>query len=482
MVNPQYSWDMFKKNESQPIDNGLYKDEKIQENIPQKKISTDIESQKQDNYSWGSFKNTSTYQGEPDPTKDESTFGYWTRNILSNAARLFESFNPVARVGNTQEFFQNGLSKYPEAGGILGKAIHGLIGQEKWDQMIYGNPALSPKIPTSQDLKNITDTATSGYTKPKTKNEKRTQEFFSDVGSTLSGRPTSARNILVNNLGIPAASNVAKEVVNELGFGDDKGTWTKLAAWTGLSLLSNVNAPAYAANLMNQGRQGYNQNVTANIPRYENRINQASRNMLQGDPRSSLAQQQLAGVRNDIANGQTSMADLMNRYDAINAAKRDRGLFQLGRNDRRAAIRNINQVRDAVRGEIETIGRSNPQALQSWQNGVQAFAVIHQSNAMTNWIQSTAKGPYAKILTAPVAGLFGLGGKAAHQAPFIGMSTSAAVPALHKGGQVAYRVWNDPSLARYYWDALNAARQENQNAFIKSFNSLNKEYEKKHKD
>jgi hypothetical protein len=488
MVNNQFSWENFQTNNSQKPQFQSTPVQSIEEDT-YPPIQEDVQPQ-ENNYSWGQFLNTSTYQGKPDPTEDESTFGYLARNLVSNTARLFENINPVARVGNMQELLQNVTSKIPETTGILGKALHSFMGQEKWDKMIYGNE-LSPKVPTSRDLKEVTDTLTGGYTKPKTKVEEGVQDFSSDVGSVIGagrftrnrlGMPEISRTrSLVNNLGIPAASNTAKAVVEDLGFGEDKANWTKLAAWTSLSLMNNVNASAYAANLMNRGRTAFSPLLGANIPRYQGNINTVSRQMLHGDPRSSLAQQQLNGIYNDIQNGQTSMRDLMNRYDAINAAKRDKGLFQLGRSDRRAAIRNIDTVRHAVRREIEELGQANPEALENWRNGVQAFAVIHQSNAMTNWIQSIAKGPYSKILTGPIAGLFGVSGYGAAKVPMVGLTASTITPALYKGGQVAYRVWNDPSLSRYYWEALNAARQQNQDVFIRKYDSLNKEYERKYK-
>ncbi len=287
-----------------------------------------------------------------------------------------------------------------------------------------------------------------------------------------------ATNLAVNKLLIPAAANVTKNIVEDLGFGKDNANLAKMAVWLPLSLASNINAGRYASNLMNEGRNGFNNNQTANIPLYQNDLNRVSRNMLHGDPRSALAQQQLNGITNDINNGQTSMRDLMTRYDAINAAKRDRGLFALNPGDRRAAIRNINQVRDVVRDQIRNIGASNPQALQQWENGVQAWATIHRSNALTNWVENLAKGPYSKILSGPAAALFGIGSYGASKVPLVTGSASASLPLAYKTGQTIYRMWNDPRLAGYYWNSINAAMEENTPTFINNYLKLNKELEK----
>jgi len=362
-------------------------------------------------------------------------------------------------------------------GGIIGWALSELLGKDKWETLVKGKPGNQQILPTSEQLKETSERFTSGYTKPRTKGEEKFQGFTEDVGALISGRtiqnPTP-RNIGLNNILIPAAANATKEIVEDLGLGKDKANLAKMAVWLPLSLASNVNASQYAASLMNQGRNGFNQNVVANVPRYQNKMNQVSRNMLQGDPRSALAQQQLSGISNDISNGQISMRDLMNRYDSINAAKRSRDLFSLSPGDKKSAIRNINQVRDAVREEIRNLGQINPQALKDWENGVQAFSTIHRSNAITNWVESIAKGPYAKILTAPAAGLFGLTGYGGLKAPFISGSATAALPQAYKTGQTLYRMWNDPNLSKYYWGAISAAQKENIPAFINNYEKLNR--------
>jgi hypothetical protein len=448
---------------------------------------------------WGNFSSPTTYQGEVDPTEEEDLLGYTLRNITSNASRLGEQY--FGKSGNIQKMGKDILTNFPKLGGVLGWAISELMGQDKWEQLIQGDSSDKAKenlkkikestgidfsmssnanLPTSQNLKDISQTLSGGYTKPKTKGEEKFQEFTEDVGATVSARSLNnpVRNIALNNILVPAAANVTKNIVEDLGFGKDKANMAKLAVWMPLSLVANVNASRYAANLVNQGRNAFNPNLNADVPRYQNNLNGVARNMLQGDPRSALAQQQLAGINNDIANGQTTMRDLMTRYDAINAAKRDRGLFALIPGDRAAAIRYIDQVRDVVRAEIQALGQTNPQALEYWQNGIAAFATIHRSNKISNFVEELVKGPYSKLLTGPAAALFGVGSYSAIKAPLIAVPAAAIVPATYKTGQTIYRMWNNEHLANYYWNAISAAQAENIPAFINNYNKLNKELEK----
>lgn len=470
MVTPsnKYSWDQFETPET-------YQN-KIQVQEKQKKIPPDFNEGKKE-YSWGQFQTPSTYQGEIDPTADEGTFDWLLRNASAHAVRGLET--AIGKYGDIQKAAENFIAEHPGSLGIFGKALHSLIGDEKWKSAVTGsNNLLKIDLPTTQEIRsNLTEPATGEYLKPKNEKEKFTQEIASDIGS-IGGAKVGGnlRNRLTNYIAIPTAANLVKSGTKELGLEEKYGDYGKLATWTALSLANNVNAPAYAAQLMNQGRNGFGPNVRANVPRYHQNLDRVARNMLHGDPRSALAQQQILGIRNDIANGQLSMNNLMNRIDAINAAKRDRGLFQLNRADRNAARRNINQVRDVVRDEIVHLGQSNPQALRAWQEGMGAFAAIHRSRAITDMARRFADRLHG---AGEIGSIFGLG-TGIVKAP-LGVATGATVvPAAYKTGQVLFRVMTNPTLAHYYWDAIGAAGRGDSNVFIKNYNRLNDEYKKKY--
>lgn len=428
---------------------------------------------------WGSFQDPSSYQGKIDPTEEESTMGYLARNLTALGSRVGEQL--LGRYGNVEKFGKDVLSTMPGTGGVIGWALSELVGKDRWERMVRGKPGQEQMLPTSQQLKETSIKITGGYTEPKTPGEKKFQEKVEDIASTVTGRSFNTptfRNIALNNILTPVAANVAKDIVEDLGFGENKANLAKTAVWLPLSLAFNVNANQYASKLMNNGRNGFNPNLQVNVPRYENQLNRTARNMLQGDPGSALAQQQISGIRNDIANGQTNIRDLLTRYDALNRAKRDRGLFALNNQDRKAAIRNINEVRNVVRDEIEHLGKNNPQALLDWKNGVQAWSTIHRSNAIRNYVESVANGPYSKIVAGPALGLFGVGSWGAISSPLVAGSLSATSAAAYKTGKTLYRMWIDPTLNHYYWNAIGAAQKENLPVFLSNYVKLNKEIEK----
>lgn len=466
MVEPQ--WGQFQKpNEINELN------EPKPQNISNA-VDPEEEKPEPEQVKWGEFQNPNTYQGEPSNIEQEGALNWFGRNVAANSTRFAENY--LGKYGNIESLSKSFLKSFPQSTGLLGTAIHSLVGQEKWDKIVGEEQIL----PTTEKLREVSKEGTKGFLEPKSKGEKKVQEFVGDVGSIAGSGPRipTARNFLINNLGIPLAGNAAKSIVEEVGLGEDKGNIAKMATWTALALSRNVNAPEYASQLMNTGRNGIPTTVNIDTPRLQNRLQTVGQTLLSADPRTDLAREQINRINQDLANGQTSVRSMMTSYDGLNAAKRNRGLFNMDRHDRDFARLSIDRVRNALRDEIMEAGANYPDALDSWRAGIQAWSVVHRSRAMTNYAQDLVKGPYGKLLTGPAAALFGLGSFASVKQPLVTGTAGAVLPAAYKGMQVLYRIWRDPNLARYYWHALGDLARENAPAFIKNYVKLNKELKK----
>jgi hypothetical protein len=434
--------------------------------------------------SWGEFQSPHTYQGPVDPTAEEDTLGYIARNLLSFQSRGAEQV--LGKPGNIEKFGKDVLSNFPSMGGALGYGISQLIGPERWEMLVKGPPGQQQQLPTSQNIRQVTKNATKGYTEPKTPNEAKVNEFIEDVASTLTGRQpkvlgrTPKQTALINNLGIPAAANAVKQVVSGLGFGEDMATISKLGIWTALSLVGNINASNYASDLLNKGREGVPDNLQISVPRIIKRLSSVGSKLLRSDPRNDIARQRIAKVEEDLANGQTSVRDMMDAYHGVNASKRSKGMFEIGqRPDVEFARSAVDKVKNAINDEILEAAASHPEALENWRNGIQSWAVIQQSKRLTNWIQDKIRAPGGKTITGVALPLFGLtGAGAAVKAPLVAGSIGAATVPLYKAGQVAFRVYQDPRLSHYYWNALSAAAKQDFPMFLNNYNKLNKGLEK----
>lgn len=442
-------------------------------------------------------------QGNLDSTSEESLINWGARNLASNASRIGEQV--LGRYGNVEKFAREALKNIPAVGGLIGWGLSELVGPENWEKMLTFEGS-APKIPmpgeekdqrkkgsflpSSEDFKELSQIATGGYTKPKTEGEEAFQEFTEDVGSLISlrtgiGSPNVAAGkrpmmqLINRHLLIPAAANATKQTLKSMGVDEDTANMGKMAIWLPFTLSNEINANKYAADLMNKGREMFPKNLMANTRRLQSKLDSLERSLSHADPRTSLARQAISGLKKDIENGQTSIQSLLTQYDGINAAKRSRGMFELGKSDQQYATKSINKVLNALREEITDTGSNNPEALKNWQNGLNAWASIHQSNKIQNWVKNLANGPYGKFLTGPAAALFGGAALGASKLPLAVSAPAAGITTgAYNTGKVLMRMWKSPVLRNYYWNAVNAAIGENKNAFISNYNKLNKELKK----
>jgi hypothetical protein len=473
MVTPQ--WGTFQKPNQMEVEEELGQQEELQQEIPGK--IQDENKPEQEKPKWGNFSSPETYQGEVDPDAEEGMFDFITRVALDNTARFIEKFGGA--LGDTEKFAKDTLANIPSKGGYIADAISSLIGKERWERIVRGRPGAEQRFPTSKQIKGQSELILGRSTEPKSKQEKGLQELSGDIGSVAGGTAMFGGIPSIQNLlTIPAAANAVKETVEWAGLGEDTAQKAKAAVWLPLTLAGNVNGPQYASQLMNAGRKGIPSTVQMDVPRFSQALDSVEKTLLTADPRTALARQTISGLRNDLAMGQTNAQSAMTMYDAVNAAKRNRGMFELGKSDQAFAKKSIDQVRNVVRDEIKQIGAPYPEALKSWQDGVTAWSVIHKSNSITNYVKDVAQGPYAKILTGPAAALFGVGSFGGFKSPLVAGAASASIPSLYKTGQILYRASQDPRLAKYYWGAISAASAENTPAFISNYEKLNNELQK----
>lgn len=471
MVNPQKSWDMYQTN--QPLNQ--IKNQAEPSSIEQKTISPP-DSQQNQKKSWDQYQTKDNYVPPKDPNEEESTFDWLLRNYVSIKSRGEE-----AVLGGPGELKKAGKSlakQYPGAFGLIGWGLNQLMGQENWEKAV--DVASGFDLPTIEDFRGITEEISGEYTKPKTKNEKRLQELSSDIGKTLNPftRLTRPATALMNHIVTPLTSNIVKESVEGMGFKEDKAEIAKGITTLVLSLGANVDARRFATDMINRGRQSLPNYLNANVQRYQARITQVRSQTLQNDPRTALTSSQILGMENDIANGQVSIQDLMTRYDALNAARTSRDLWALTPGNRAFAIRSINNLQNALRQEIMDVGRNHPEAIANWQQGMSSMRIIHQSQAISNWVQGQLQSPLGKGIGSAtgISALFGV-----KAAPALAGATTGLAAGTYKSGQLIYRVMNDANLRRYYMEAISAAQAQNSVAFIKNYEKLESALKKSEK-
>lgn len=415
--------------------------------------------------------------------RDEGTLEWAARNVAGNIA------SSGSAVAGTPGDYQEVASALVDAN--IGPYIKDIFGETAYNALTtLADWAMPVKFPTSKGIKEKIDTATGGYTAPKTKNEERLQNLTGDISSTATSTLGYGKSVISTGrkLGTAAlsaiAGNAGKVAAEELGASEGKAEVAKMMIGMSVSLAGLLSPRNYANSLMNIGRQGFGPYNAANPHRLYAHVRNYQRRLIGTDPATSFAHATSSDILKDIRGGKTSMQSLMSMYDGINRKMRDAGMFQMGKADRKVAKHHLTGVKNILKNEINKVGQSNPPALKAWNDGLKASAIVHETqwagNLANEWIQ-TAK--LAKVAPYGMASLFtgGVMGAAAKLGvPQVGAALSPAITAGIKTTQVLSRIYKSPELAKYYFSALGELTARNQVEFSKNYDNLIREYNKKY--
>ena len=261
---------------------------------------------------------------------------------------------PGEKQREAPEWLRNVLETNTEAlGGVLGSALGGK---------------------TSPELKEFSEEATGGYTKPKTYAEEKIGTVIGDITSSLLGGNRSIKN----NLLIPIGANLVESILETAGFDKTKQTYGKMGAWVLLGGASNINANKFASELQNDARNSIIPNTPTNMNKLGSELGILDRKWISGDVRSASAQGQIKDVIRDIKQGKNTVHDIIERIDAINAEIDMKGGFDYSMKTppkvRRAEIRNLNKVKGAIYKTIEDSLSNQTGSFEKFMDAQQAPA------------------------------------------------------------------------------------------------------------
>jgi hypothetical protein len=316
------------------------------------------------------------------------------------------------------------------------------------------------------------------YLEPKSEFEEKVGEFSQDLATFfLPGNKMSLPMKIIT----PLLGNLAKEGVKYLGA--DEGTAQKVKS--GLMLMTSMagasNPREFANNRIQQAKNLVPENATINARPFENQIIQIRNQLRKGlnTPDKSSTFQAIENLGNQIdpITGRMNFRSLMQARDDINRLIDTAGGFDVPTSIKNATVRNLNNLKSRMIDTIDTtLQRFDPQAAELYRSGYEAASVLHQSNAISRFIEKVG-GKYAfNPLTKT---LFG-GGAVASGAAFFPKAAIGAATGfpLYQTGKLIYRVANSPTLAHYYGNVIRDATIQNTPSLLKNLKRFDKELEK----
>lgn len=349
--------------------------------------------------------------------------------------------------------------------GITGLPLFGLLGHF---------------APTSEKLKETSEKASLGYTKPKNEFEQSIGELQQDIASFMI--PGSKQYSMMRNIGIPIAANLAKEGIKLTG--EEKvAEGSKLGLMVVLDLWSQRQGGA------KKFYQGLFQEMHKRVPKgrtysAEN-LEPALKSLIKefelgGDkPSVTKAVSKSKEILGKIKNGKISLEEAVAIRPAINEMVEDLQGFEyiFKPKMKQKIISNLHKVKSEVIKSTEEYGKKfDPEFLELSRTANEAAAAYEKSNMISKFLN---KNFGAKKLSKPVQFILGITGAGAGT---LAMGAKAAavgalpIAATYQTVKMFSRLKNSATLRKYYGSVLDAAAKGNVGQASRSVQAIEKEF------
>lgn len=333
-------------------------------------------------------------------------------------------------------------------------------------------------LPTSQGLREFSENASQGYTKPQTEFEESTGQLASDIASMA--LPGSGSYGLARTIGIPIVGALAKEGLKYANADERSQAYGKVGTMVALDLISNRTGGAkkFAGGLFRKAEESLPKGVSVDASNLERSLTALEKELTAGGsrPTTKKAIEKALEIKGEIKDGKIDIKRLAAYRPSINEAIEEMGGFnlELPKKLKPAAIRNLNQVKSEVIKNLNDYGKKfNPEFLKYNSSANEAWAAYENSNKIANYLRD--KIPYSPKSKAAIS-LFSLAPHAAVGtltafSPVAGAGVLAGA-SLYQGYKVLDRVVKSPVLRKYYQGVLKGATARNAPAAARNLKAL----------
>lgn len=346
---------------------------------------------------------------------------------------------------------------------------------------------LYKRLPTSQQLREFSEKASGGYTKPKTKFEEKVGETAADVASfAVGGGGKTLLGTTARVLGIPIAGQLAKEGIEMAGGSEKTQQWGKLGTMLLMDLwglrrgVGGGGARKFGEKSLQEAERAIPKDALADVKVFQKSLDTLDKDLRSGitGAHTSEAIRAIDEIKGHIHNGQMEAWRFPKIRRDINKLIENMKGFSLEgppRAIKRAAVDNLNKVKSSLIQAGNRWGRGqSPEFFEKWRQGNEALAVFHRSNDIARFVSKATKvrNPVLKVLMGvhgyhhPVS-TFGL------QAAKKGAELATRFPTA-----MVYRFMNSKVLRKLYTNVLQEATKGNSGAVASGVAKLEKEMEK----
>ncbi len=393
--------------------------------------------------------------------KEESFRQSIPRHAARTTSRIAETI--AGMPGDIANFLKSMILSKPELLGPVGFLAKN-IAPQKFENAIKGSNDMLGSIPKvgSEELKNVSEKSTNDYTKPKTENEKRSDEVFQDLTMLMLPVKGKLPNF-AKSLGISVASQLSKEGVKMFGGGETAQELGKAATIFLGGLIRPKNAMDYAEGLYKKAESLLPEGAHVNANNLEKNLNSLVKTLEKGV--ETTDKRQVVKPSKELL---SKIKDGKINVDELTSAKRDINKLRGDPETVKGAKKFLSSIGKSVDQAIDAYSPKNPNFVKEFKNANEAWGTIAQSKKVSNYIKNLSKT--VKL---------GSGIGAVFEVNNIGVLPSAlAAGAAYgslKGSELLYRILKSPVLRTHYLDVVKSSIKENGPATIRSLKKLDDE-------
>lgn len=326
------------------------------------------------------------------------------------------------------------------------------------------------KPPTTQQIRELGANLTEGKYEPQSRWEELGGNITSDFASLGIGKYAQPMR---RALGLAVASNVAPEVLSDMGFSDSSQAASKLGTLMLGSLMfrGKGGMRRYAGDLYKEAEQLAGDARVSAKP-IEDAISNIRKEIGKGTvtPLRKELLDQLGQIEGKIKDGSISVEEAVKTNQSVGD-----WLRSVGKAD---DIRSFGKgAQQGLRQSIDDYARINPAFKTAYNDANQIWGGLKQTRKIEEWITKhgdSIKSPVGMLVVAgSVAG-------ASHALSELGLSKDkqlAGAGAVY-AQILASRMLKNPAMRKYYLKTMGAAAEENKPLLLKNMAKLERELQK----
>lgn len=282
---------------------------------------------------------------------------------------------------------------------------------------------------------------------------------------------------ILKPLGVSIGANIAGSTVEGLTASKEKGALAKIGSMFGLSLISPKTAAKHVGELYKKAEAAIPEGAKVSAKPLENSLHNLIERVGRGTmaPSEKFVFDEAQAVLGKIRDGSISPLEAWAAKRSLNEKLSNLVYSSADKAANARARKLATTINIGLDKTLADYGKTNPQFFDYYKPANEAFGTLARSNFVSQLAAKHLPGNAQRVLSplfglGPGPGIVGSIGGAALGLP--GAHGLGAAEAGYYGVKYLYRMAKDPTLRKFYLDAMGSAAKNDIPAFIKASEKL----------